>query len=127
MRTPDLGLGLSSRDRIFGSSEVKSTNLSAFTKWNVVLRKSSRISFSTDKQWVADLAQYEHLPLQEKINKVNAYVNGFAYIEDNNNWNKSDYWATPAEFFARGGDCEDFAFAKYSPILIGLTGALAPL
>lgn len=30
------------------------------------------------------------------------------------NWNKSDYWETPEELFARGGDCEDFAIAKYA-------------
>ena len=32
---------------------------------------------------------------------------------DNRNWGKSDYWETPVEFMTRGGDCEDFAIAKY--------------
>ena len=35
-------------------------------------------------------------------------------IDDNVNWGQHDYWATPVEFLARnGGDCEDFALAKY--------------
>src|SRR5262249_5961815 len=25
-----------------------------------------------------------------------------------------DHWATPQEFFRRGGDCEDYAIAKYA-------------
>jgi predicted transglutaminase-like cysteine proteinase len=29
------------------------------------------------------------------------------------NWRELDYWATPLEFLARSGDCEDFAIAKY--------------
>lgn len=44
---------------------------------------------------------------------VNAMMNRKKYIVDNKNWGKSDYWATPIEFMARGGDCEDFAIAKY--------------
>ena len=35
------------------------------------------------------------------------------YIQDVANWGESDRWAAPAEFFARGGDCEDYAIAKY--------------
>src|SRR5450756_1139456 len=26
----------------------------------------------------------------------------------------TDYWETPDEFFEHGGDCEDFALAKYA-------------
>ncbi len=29
------------------------------------------------------------------------------------NWGESDHWAALAEFFAKGGDCEDYAIAKY--------------
>ena len=29
---------------------------------------------------------------------------------------KSDYWATPVEFFNNGGDCEDYAIAKYASL-----------
>jgi predicted transglutaminase-like cysteine proteinase len=27
-----------------------------------------------------------------------------------------DYWATPIEFLTRGGDCEDYAIAKYASL-----------
>lgn len=51
------------------------------------------------------------------IEAVNAYVNGFRYIPDIENYGVSDYWATPAEFIQHGGgDCEDFAIMKYEII-----------
>ncbi len=47
------------------------------------------------------------------LDKVNRYVNRVAYREDQMNWGQRDYWAAPREFFGRGGDCEDYAIAKY--------------
>ncbi|MEE9317347.1 MAG: transglutaminase-like cysteine peptidase, partial [Rhodospirillales bacterium] len=35
------------------------------------------------------------------------------YISDRTNWGRKDYWATPAEFMANFGDCEDYAIIKY--------------
>ena len=49
----------------------------------------------------------------EQIQRVQAYVNQVAYRDDKDVWGESDYWAAPGEFFARGGDCEDYAIAKY--------------
>jgi predicted transglutaminase-like cysteine proteinase len=43
-------------------------------------------------------------------------MNEKPYILDNKNWGKSDYWGTPIEFMQRGGDCEDFAIAKYTAL-----------
>jgi predicted transglutaminase-like cysteine proteinase len=45
--------------------------------------------------------------------RVNATVNARTYRADESVWGASDYWATPAEFLRRGGDCEDFAITKY--------------
>jgi len=45
---------------------------------------------------------------------VNDYFNRIRFVPDVQHWGTHDYWATPAEFFASyGGDCEDFAIAKY--------------
>jgi predicted transglutaminase-like cysteine proteinase len=45
---------------------------------------------------------------------VNGFFNRLPYITDMVHWRVVDYWATPAEFLAsNGGDCEDFAIAKY--------------
>ena len=48
-----------------------------------------------------------------KLAEINDFVNRIRYREDQRVYGKKDYWATPEEFFNRGGDCEDFAIAKY--------------
>lgn len=50
----------------------------------------------------------------EKLEKVNVFFNQVNFIDDQLLWKQRDYWATPVEFLAEnGGDCEDFAIAKY--------------
>lgn len=49
-----------------------------------------------------------------KLNTVNTFFNEVSYKSDMENYNISDYWATPWEFLARdAGDCEDYVIAKY--------------
>lgn len=47
------------------------------------------------------------------IAAINRRVNAMPYRADSENWGVGDLWATPAEFARRGGDCEDYAIAKY--------------
>ena len=94
---------------LFGSKEVGSPDITAFKKWTEVLEKLEQVSFKPSQ-----LEQFYALPMSSKIEAVNEYVNQVNYIEDKNNFGKTDYWATPTEFFTRGGDCEDFAIAKYA-------------
>ena len=50
----------------------------------------------------------------EVLARVNDFVNRLTYTTDLRHWQVEDYWATPAESFGSdGGDCEDFAIAKY--------------
>jgi len=95
--------------KLFGSKEVASRDISAFKKWTGILNRLDKVSFQQDRA-----AMFQGLSLEDKVDAVNSYVNKVTYIEDKNNFGKSDYWATPTEFFARGGDCEDFAIAKYA-------------
>jgi predicted transglutaminase-like cysteine proteinase len=45
---------------------------------------------------------------------VNGFFNRVPSVSDQDHWGAADYWATPAEFLAsNGGDCEDYAIAKY--------------
>lgn len=53
-----------------------------------------------------------------KLNKINQFFNEIKFIDDLSHWGKDDYWATPTEFLASGGgDCEDFAIAKYFTLI----------
>lgn len=50
----------------------------------------------------------------EKLTSVNRFFNTVPNVTDQAHWGKADYWATPLELLAsNGGDCEDFAIAKY--------------
>lgn len=100
---------LASYPKLFGAREVSSNDISAFKKWTQILNRLDQVSFRQD-----ELQQFRGMSLPQMVSAVNAHANKVRYIEDKNNYGKSDYWATPAEFFARGGDCEDFAIAKYA-------------
>lgn len=49
----------------------------------------------------------------KQLELVNAWVNRVPYRADKAVWGEHDYWAAPGEFLANGGDCEDYAIAKY--------------
>lgn len=51
--------------------------------------------------------------LLEQLRIVNSFWNGWPYREDRVNWGKSDYWAIPAQFLKKSGDCEDYSIVKY--------------
>jgi predicted transglutaminase-like cysteine proteinase len=55
----------------------------------------------------------------DKLKRVNDFLNQMEFVDDRIHWKKEDYWATPIEFLStRGGDCEDFAIAKYFTLKI---------
>lgn len=107
--------------KIFDTAEKKSSNIEPFTKWTEMFDRFE-VGLEDDhnrhvlKQWTNRLKTYEHLSLPVMVRKVNTFVNETRYIQDKKNWGRSDYWATPVEFLERGGDCEDFAIAKYTAL-----------
>lgn len=61
------------------------------------------------KQKVAALQQHFTSSNAPSLEDVNEYINSFEYQGED-----GDHWKTPDEFFRdNGGDCEDFAIAKY--------------
>lgn len=110
---------------VYGN-EPQFTDLQRFTRWVGALNKhvsdmaSAGSRCANGEQPYCFLINYDTYlqsirsatPL-EQIDAVNRFVNQIAYIEDPENYGASDYWAAPLEFFQYGGDCEDFAIAKY--------------
>ncbi len=107
--------------KIFGSKEKKSTNLKAFTKWSGMFSRFER-SFNSggDQQIINDIRnKISHMQgqsISSMASQVNNMMNSVQYITDSRNYGQTDYWATPVEFMKRGGDCEDFAIAKYTAL-----------
>jgi predicted transglutaminase-like cysteine proteinase len=48
-----------------------------------------------------------------QLRRVHAAVNLQPYREDADQFGRQDLWQSPLAFVGRGGDCEDFAIAKY--------------
>lgn len=63
--------------------------------------------------WFAFLAGLRGASPLAKLDAVNRWVNHFPYVSDWQNWGVADYWESPAELIARGGQCEDYAMVKY--------------
>ena len=111
----------------FNSVEVKSQDLTPFTKWlsaldryakessaNVKFQCSSpEMHFCSYDDWLNFLKGLEGKEPLVQLNEVNKRINQATYITDTTNWGQNDYWATPAEFMSKFGDCEDYAILKY--------------
>lgn len=118
---------------LFGSTEFKSTELSAFKKWadqrsrhNNDLRQSEKApskadqtcrrteSFKcVDQAWQEMINSLKNQSDKVKMETVNKYLNNSSYVTDMVNWHQDDYWATINQFLGKDGDCEDYAIAKY--------------
>ena len=111
----------SSYPALFGTTEKRSGDLSAFNKWSAMFSRfqndiSSAQGERVMQQLKSSLDQMRGLSMEAQVRRVNDLMNSVQYISDKRNWGKSDYWATPVEFMTRGGDCEDFAIAKYAAL-----------
>ena len=69
------------------------------------------------KDWQALLADTQGSE-RSKLERINRFFNALDFVDDAIHWQTTDYWATPIEFLAsQGGDCEDFAIAKYFSLM----------
>jgi len=70
------------------------------------------------KAWFRLMNKSYGLDEDKQIKNVNNFFNLLRFVDDIKLWGVSNYWATPLEFLgANGGDCEDFAIAKYFTLL----------
>ncbi|GGC00395.1 sulfate adenylyltransferase [Marinobacterium zhoushanense] len=60
----------------------------------------------------------QNMTEMEKVKEVNDFFNLVPYYTDIVHWKVEDYWATPFEKLTTfGGDCEDYAIAKYFSLI----------
>ena len=63
--------------------------------------------------WSATIGAARTLDPFQRLAIVNRFVNQTPWVEDSVNYGVGDYWADVDAFLENGGDCEDFAVAKY--------------
>jgi len=77
-------------------------------------KKSGQAAASRLQKWREILLSDVHANELHKLELVNRFFNATPFVSDLEHWGKTDYWATPTELLTtNGGDCEDFAIAKY--------------
>ncbi|MCP4327570.1 MAG: hypothetical protein GY791_03930 [Alphaproteobacteria bacterium] len=109
----------------FGSQELFVPGFHRHTKWASALRRFASATHRgtpcatgeqvncADDAWSVFVASLRDLDRKAQLGVVNSYFNRARYVSDANNYGRSDYWASPRQLLARGGDCEDYAIAKY--------------
>ena len=112
--------------RLFDSTERRASNIAMFPKWSGTLSRyfneadlanapcsATRFNKCHLADWKRFLDSLDGVDRRRQIDAVNAYMNRQRYLTDPRNYGVKDYWATPAQFFTRNGDCEDYAIAKF--------------
>ncbi len=102
----------------FGESVLGSTNehLTA-DRYRRLLPIDYNLKGETAEHWqiLNDLLRYQSL--ENKLKLTQQFFNTIHYMTDMEAFGRQDYWASIGEFMAVGGDCEDFAIAKYRALV----------
>jgi predicted transglutaminase-like cysteine proteinase len=111
---------------VFGAGEVPGASLTPFKRWTAVLERIIHETPAYDEpcalrfrgrciaaEWRQLIRSLDGRARRERIDAVNAFFNRMPYVLDPANWGATDYWASPMQFLARAGDCEDYAIAKF--------------
>jgi len=77
--------------------------------------RKARFAKQRINDWHQLIDNHQDKTDQQKLEYVNAFFNTHVqFLDDQALWKKKDYWATPIETLTiGGGDCEDYAIAKY--------------
>lgn len=110
---------------VFGRAGKRFTDFRPLPKWSGVLeryedekRRDGRCLASGHgdcpfTEWRAFVTRLNGRDRATQIDEVNRFANDWRYVSDEINWGLDDYWETPGEFFAKAGDCEDYAIVKF--------------
>lgn len=113
--------------KLLGTVEFRAQSLSALPRWISVLEKvklerpdyevcATNINacpLNALAGWQDKIKSLQGKSLTEQLAAINEYANAYPYRNDIDIWSLSDYWASPKEFLARSGDCEDYSILKF--------------
>jgi predicted transglutaminase-like cysteine proteinase len=111
---------------LFGSYEIYSQNTRRFRQWTDMLARAAAERKSAQgvctsraeahcipAEWQRLIERLRGLDLRHKIALVNRAMNRHPYVPTAVNWHRAMYWESPFEFLRHGGQCQDYAIAKY--------------
>jgi len=107
---------------VFERTGEPNLDLKPFPKWSGALEKYFDEKRKSEKNcaagcglkdWQALIKENQGNDKERIIKNVNRDLNKMQYITDQINWGVQDYWESPGEFYAKFGDCEDYAISKY--------------
>lgn len=111
---------------LFGSSEVYAPSTWRFKQWTNMLARADAESKDAQHvcasrhdthcvpaEWQDLIDQLRGLDLRQQIAIANRAINRHPYVPTTVNWHRSMYWETAFEFLRHGGQCQDYAIAKY--------------
>ena len=85
---------------------------------NALHKNYGERAYLRGQSWFNVMESASSLSAMDKLEKINNFFNLLHFVDDIKLWGEKNYWATPVEFLGvNGGDCEDFAIAKYFTLL----------
>ena len=88
------------------SLKTVSLDVSGLKKWSAL--EGRYVTQAKTKAWTKLVAKARQTAGDDLLQGVNAMANKVKYVND-----PKDRWQAPVDFFRHGGDCEDYAIAKY--------------
>jgi predicted transglutaminase-like cysteine proteinase len=110
---------------LFNTQEAFHGDNAPFKQWGEMIGRANaefaapaaactaRVPQCAMSEWSRLVAQIAPLPLRDKVIRVNAVLNSVPYVRTTRNWGRPMYWEAPLEFLSYGGQCQDYAIAKY--------------
>jgi predicted transglutaminase-like cysteine proteinase len=130
--------GYAKHASLFGSGEIYSNSTWRFKQWTDMLARadaerrdaqhvcSSRSdTHCVPAEWQSLIDKMRGLDLRQQLEIANDAMNRHPYVTTAANWHRSMYWESPFEFMRYGGQCQDYAIAKY--LLLRAAGVPADL
>lgn len=116
---------------LFNTISYRSDDISTFRKWTDMLERHRRETATElvcangtacartgrTTPWRAIIDDLRTYRGKAQLEATQAIFNRVSYEDDDRNFGVNDYWASPGEFLARGGDCEDYAIAKFLALI----------
>ncbi|SHN60755.1 transglutaminase-like cysteine peptidase [Desulfovibrio litoralis] len=76
-------------------------------------KQGSRLPLPYAENWLYILKKSPQMDKKTILRTINGFFNRQKRGNDNKLFQQDEHWSTPTEFSTIGGDCEDFAIAKY--------------